>query len=130
MERDKEDLVFDVRNYSSLQKCLGEMSNEHGLVRWLYIKNISPSDIQSIISSSCTDIGWIFSVRGLATHNTNILERIRIVKKIVSLQHFRGVQRTHLCIPKHDPPEDKNLFFDLMQKLDIDVHLHIFDGME
>ena len=128
--REKGDLVFDVDNYSCLQKCLEDMSDEQGLVRWLYIKTMEATDIQKIVSSSCTDIGWVFSVRGLATHDSNILQNIRVMKKIVALQRFLGKQRTHICIPKTDPIEDKNLFFDLVQKLDIDVHLHLYDGME
>ena len=106
------------------------MSNEHGLVRWLYIKNISSSDIQSIISSSCTDIGWIFSVRGLSTHNTQNFGTNTHCEKNCFFTAFPVVYKEHIFVfQKHDPPEDK-IFFDLMQKLDIDVHLHIFDGME
>ena len=96
------------------------------------LQDIQKQDVNKIVSSACTDIGWIFSVRGLSNHDARVLFNIRLFRRLISLQHIQGKQQTHLCIPKNDPIEDKNLFFDMIQKLDIHIrpNLHIYDGME
>ena len=90
--------------------------------------SLKKSDISKVISSDCTDIAWIFPIRNLSKHDAQVVKNIRLLRSLILRQGMQGKQRTHICIPKNDPIEDKNLFLEMIRTLDIyQQNIHIFD---
>ena len=129
-DRDKEDVVYDIRDYESIDSCIEDIRTDRGLVRWLLLEHLQKSEVARVVSSACTDVAWIFTIKNLSKHDRTILKKIRVLRSLLLQQGLRGKQRTHICIPKNDPIEDKNLFLEMMGALGLHQNIHVYDGME